>query len=328
MSKTPEVVNDTYALYNGDCVEVMRHMPEDSIDYSIYSPPFASLYTYSDSPNDMGNARDYEEFFAQYAYFVAELYRVTKPGRLTSFHCAQIPLMKERDGVIGLRDFRGRLIKTYEDFGFILHAESVIWKDPVTEMQRTKALGLLHKQIKKDSSMSRMGIPDYVITMRKPGDNAEPIQHFGSYEELVADSIKHSRVLTEANNSLVFPVDQWQEWASPVWMDIDQSRTLNFMKARDIKDERHICPLQLDVIERCLTLWSNPGDVVLSPFAGIGSEGYVAVQHGRRFVGIELKPSYYKWAVKHLAEAAALASRQTIFDAMDEQTEIELVEAA
>jgi len=291
-----QVINQStgknHHLYNADCIEVLAGLPTDSIDYSIYSPPFSSLYVYSDSPRDMGNANSYEEFFDQFAFLAAEMLRVTKPGRLMSFHCAQVPLMKERDGVIGLRDFRGDLIRTFQDAGFILHSEVTIWKDPVVEMQRTKALGLLHKQIKKDSCMSRMGIPDYVITMRKPGENQNPVKH------------------TDES----FPVGRWQEWASPVWMDIDQGDTLSYMQARDTDDERHICPLQLGLIERCLTMWSNPGDVVLSPFAGIGSEGFVSLKLGRKFIGVELKESYFKVAAKNLATAEAEKDRVTLFE--------------
>jgi len=285
-------VREKWALYNADCVEVVASLPDNSVGFSVFSPPFASLYTYSDSPRDMGNSRTYEEFASHFAFLAADLFRVTKPGRLVSFHCANIPLMKERDGVIGLRDFRGDMIRWFQAAGFIYHSEVTIWKDPVIEMQRTKSLGLLHKQIKKDSCRSRMGNPDYVVTMRKDGENFEPVSH--------------------TNES--FPVDQWQKWASPVWMDIDQGNTLSYMQARDSNDERHICPLQLDVIERCIELWSNPGDVVLSPFAGIGSEGYVAVTRGRRFIGIELKPSYYEVAVKNLRAAESESERITLFE--------------
>lgn len=287
-----EVITERYALYNGDCADLLAQMPDGFIDYSIFSPPFASLYVYSDSPNDMGNSRTYQEFFEQFAFFAEQMYRVMSPGRNMSFHCANIPMMKERDGVIGLRDFRGDLIRAFQREGFIYHAETLIWKDPVTEMQRTKALGLLHKQIKKDSCMSRMGIPDYLVTMRKPGVNPKRVTHTDE----------------------TFPVSQWQRWASPVWMDVDQSNTLNFVKAREMNDERHICPLQLDVIERGVTLWSNPGDTVLSPFMGIGSEGYTAVKMDRRFVGIELKRSYFDCAVRNLADAERLAESVTLFD--------------
>lgn len=276
-----QVINDRYSIYNGDSCEVIKGLPDNSIHYSIFSPPFASLYTYSNSDRDMGNSKDDGEFYEHFKYLAKELYRVTMPGRLLSFHCMNIPLMKERDGVIGLKDFRGLLIKLFQDVGFIYHSEVTIWKNPVVEMQRTKALGLLHKQIKKDSSMSRQGIPDYIVTMRKPGENPERITH------------------TDNN----FPVDVWQNYASPVWMDIRQSDTLQRKSARADKDERHICPLQLDVIKRCIELWTNPDDIVFDPFSGIGSSPYVALKLGRRGIGIELKESYYKQSEKNLETA-------------------------
>lgn len=269
---------DGWEIVHGDCVEELAKLPDECFDYSVFSPPFASLYVYSASPNDMGNVKDDDEFFAHFAYLVKELYRVMKPGRNISFHCMQLPLTKERDGVIGLRDFRGLLIRAFEDAGFVFHSEVTIWKDPVTAMQRTKAIGLLYKQLKKDSCISRQGIADYLVTMRKPGINPSPVT------KIPED----------------FPVDKWQEYASPVWMDINPSRTLQRESAREDDDERHICPLQLDVIERAITLWTNPGDLVLSPFAGIGSEGYVACQMGRRFFGVELKESYYRQACANL----------------------------
>lgn len=277
-----QVVTDRFTLVQGDCVEVVRGLPDASIHYTIFSPPFASLYTYSDSERDMGNCRDHADFAEHFAYLVPELLRVTKPGRLLSFHCMNLPTSKARDGVIGITDFRGDLIRAFTSAGWIYHSEVCIWKDPVTAMQRTKALGLLHKQIKKDSCMSRQGIADYLVTMRKPGENPERVTH--------------------TNDS--FPVDRWQRYASPVWMDIDPSDTLQHRSARDEKDERHIAPLQLQVIGRALELWTNPDDVVLSPFAGIGSEGYVALEHGRRFVGVELKRSYYEQAVANLRSVA------------------------
>lgn len=270
-------VEEFYSLYQGDSCEVIKGIPADSIHYTIFSPPFSSLYTYSNSDRDMGNSKDDEQFFQHFDFLVDELYRVTMPGRLLSFHCMNIPMMKSRDGVIGIKDFRGELIYTFTEAGFIFHSEVCIWKNPVTEMQRTKALGLLHKQIKKDSAMSRQGIPDYIITMRKPGENPEPVTH--------------------TNES--FPVDVWQRYASPVWMDIKQSNTLQRKSARDEKDERHICPLQLDVIKRCIELWSNPGDIVLDPFAGIGSTNYMALRMDRRTIGIELKDSYFRQAVSN-----------------------------
>jgi DNA modification methylase len=266
----------------GDCVEHVAKLADESIDFTVYSPPFASLYTYSNSDRDMGNCKDTEDFFQHYLYLVRELYRVTKPGRLVSFHCMNLPTTKTHHGHIGIRDFRGQLIKAHEDAGWLYHSEVCIWKDPVTAMQRTKALGLLHKQLKKDSCMSRQGIPDYLVTMRKPGENLERVEH--------------------TNES--FPVHEWQKIASPVWMDINPSDTLQYMSAREHNDERHICPLQLEVIRRALMLWSNPNDLVLSPFAGIGSEGYVSIQMGRRFLGVELKKSYFGQACKNLHGAS------------------------
>ena len=272
-----------WALYHGDCVEVLQGLPERSMDYSIFSPPFASLYTYSNSPRDMGNVRNDAEFFEQFGYLVRELRRVMKPGRNVSFHCMLMPTSKERDGYIGLRDFRGDLIRAFQAEGFIYASEVCIWKDPVTSMQRTKALGLLHKTVRGNATMSRQGIPDYLVTVRAPGE--------------VEDRVTH--------DPEQYPVDKWQKVASPVWMDIDPNDTLQFRSAREHDDERHICPLQLEVIRRGIDLWTNPGDVVLSPFAGIASEGYVALQMGRQFVGVELKASYYQQAARNLQMARA-----------------------
>lgn len=279
------------ALYHGDCVEVVRGLPDSSVHYTIFSPPFASLYTYSNSERDMGNCNTHDDFRAHFAFLVGDLLRVTIPGRLLSFHCMNLPTSKARDGYIGLTDFRGELIRMFIDAGWIYHSEVCIWKDPVTAMQRTKALGLLHKQLKKDSCMSRQGIADYLVTMRKPGDNPERVEH--------------------TNES--FPVSKWQQYASPVWSDINPSDTLQYRSAREDKDERHICPLQLEVIRRALELWTNPGDIVLSPFMGIGSEGFCARETGRRFVGIELKASYYHQAVANITAARAQA---TLFEAV------------
>ncbi len=281
MNCIDQTTGDGFVLYHGDCVDVLRGLPDQSIHYSIFSPPFASLYTYSNSPRDMGNCRSNEEFFEHFAFLVAELKRVMRPGRNVSFHCMLFPASKERDGFIGLKDFRGDLIRAFQAQGFIFHAETVIWKDPVTQMQRTKALGLLHKSVRENSAMCRMGIPDYLVTMRAPGEQLDRVTH-------TRDD---------------YPVDRWQKVASPVWMDINPSDTLQYQSAREHDDERHICPLQLEVIRRGVELWTNPGDVVLSPFAGIGSEGFVSVQMGRKFVGVELKDSYYRQASQNLGAA-------------------------
>lgn len=285
-------ISDRFAIYNGDCVEVVSGIPDDSIHYTVFSPPFASLYTYSASPRDMGNCRDHGEFFDHLEHLVGHLFRATKPGRLLSFHCMDLPTSKVRDGFIGISDFRGELIRAFVSAGWILHSQVVIWKDPVIAMQRTKAIGLLHKQLKKDSCMSRQGIPDYLVTMRKPGVNDEPVTHTNE----------------------TFPVKVWQKYASPVWTDINPTDTLQYRSARDASDERHICPLQIEVIRRALKLWSNPGDTVLSPFAGIGSEGYVALEEGRRFIGVELKRSYYEQAARNLASAETVQSQPSLFD--------------
>lgn len=282
-----------WTLHLGDCVEVVAKIVSESIGFSIFSPPFASLYTYSAKERDMGNSKDYEEFSQHFEFLAKELFRVTMPGRLVSFHCMNLPTSKSHHGYIGLMDFRGDLIRCFIRQGFIFHSEVCIWKDPVTAMQRTKALGLLHKQIVKDSCMSRQGCPDYLVTMRKPGANPKPVE--GELDRWIGNKdFRHNGRLS---------IDIWQRFASPVWMDIDAGRTLQKESAREAKDERHICPLQLDVIDRAMELWSNPGDLVLSPFAGIGSEGYVAIQTGRRFVGVELKASYFKQAEGNLKRA-------------------------
>ena len=276
-----DVDGEGFTLMRGDCVKRCGSMDSDSIDYSIFSPPFSSLYTYSASAYDMGNVASHSQFIEQFRFLIDELLRVTKPGRLLSFHCANIMTTKGRDGVIGMVDFRGMLISAFVDAGWVYHSEVCIWKDPVIAMQRTKAIGLLYKQLRKDSAMSRQGLPDYLVTMRKPGDNPSPVEK------------THSS----------FPVDVWQKFASPVWMDINQSDTLQRESARSDQDERHICPRQLGVIRRALALWTNEGDTVLSPFAGIGSEGVVSLEMGRSFVGIELKHSYFNQAAMNLKRA-------------------------
>jgi hypothetical protein len=281
MNVLKQEIGDKFALYNADCVDVVRTLPNNSIDFSVYSPPFESLYVFSNSERDMGNNASSEDFWTHYRYLIAEMYRAMKPGRLIGVHCMNLPTSKARDGFIGLKDFRGEIIRAHQQAGFIYHSEVCIWKDPVVAMQRTKALGLLYKQLRKDSAMSRQGIADYLVVVRKPGDNPDPVTH--THES--------------------FTVDQWQQYASPVWMDIKQTRTLQYMSARESDDERHISPLQLDVIERAIELWSNPDDLVFTPFLGIGSEAYVALQMGRRACGSELKTSYFDLAVRNCSEA-------------------------
>lgn len=285
---------ELYSIYNADCVEVCSGLPSNSIDFTIFSPPFSSLYTYSNSERDMGNSKNDEEFFMHFGYLVDNLFRMTKPGRIVAFHCMNIPAMKERDGYIGIKDFRGDLIRCFQKRGFIFHSEHCIWKDPLIEATRTKALGLMHKQLCKDSTICRSGLPDYLIAMRKPGENAEPVAHENGLDYFMGDNPPTTGNLSH---------ERWRRYASPVWMDIRQTYTLNATVAREEDDERHVCPLQLDTIERGIQLWSNPGNVVLSPFMGIGSEGYVAVKDDRRFIGVELKEAYFTVAENNMKQA-------------------------
>lgn len=278
---------DNYAIYNGDCVDVVRQMPDESVDFSIYSPPFSNLFVYSDSEADMGNSADDDEFFQHYGYLIEEMFRTTRPGRLSAVHCSDLPMTMWRDGVVAMKDLSGGIIRAHTDAGWNFHSRITIWKCPVVEMTRTKALGLLHKQLKKDSGRSRVGMPDYLLIFRKPGVNPKPITHTAEQ----------------------FPVSQWQEWASPVWMTVDQTDVLNGKAGRESKDEKHLCPLQLDVIRRALVLWSNTDDTVLSPFMGIGSEGVMSLRNGRKFIGVELKKSYFDQAVAHVDAQ----SRQSVF---------------
>lgn len=299
MNVIDQYQTDRYAIYNGDTCEVITAIPSDSIGLSVYSPPFSSLYTYSNSDRDLGNSKNDEEFFTHFEFIVKELYRILMPGRIMAVHCMNLPTSKERDGYIGIKDFRGDLIRLFQSVGFIYHSETCIWKNPVTAMQRTKALGLLHKQIKKDACMNRMGIPDYVVFMRKPGENPERV----------------------SNTNETFPVDLWQDYASPiwdeynspVWWDINQSNTLNRMFS-DEESERHICPLQLDVIERCVKMYSKEGDTVFTPFMGIGSEVYQAVKMGRKGIGIELKREYFLQAKKNMQTLDDESKQISLFD--------------
>ena len=289
-----------YQWINGDSCEIMPGLPDESVHFEVFSPPFSSLYTYSNSDRDLGNSKNDEQFFTHFHFITTELYRILKPGRIMAVHCMNLPTSKERDGYIGIKDFRGDLIREFQNVGFIYHGEVCIWKDPVTQMQRTKALGLLHKQIKKDSCMSRMGLADYIIIMRKQGENAEPVTHTNE----------------------TYPVSKWQEvaspiwdyWISPVWWDINQSDTLNVQAARDGRDERHIAPLQLPVIERLVELYTNPNDIVFTPFGGISSEVYQSVKMGRRGVGIELKESYWKAGCDNLDRLEVEKNQMDIFD--------------
>jgi DNA modification methylase len=277
----PDYQGDKWAVYVADCIEIMTGLPNGVIDLAVFSPPFSDLFVYSDSERDMGNCGSHEEFMEHYSYFARALYQAMKPGRIACVHCSDLPARKSKDGFIGLHDFGGDLIRAHQDAGWVYHARCTIWKDPVIEMQRTKALGLLYKQLKKDSSRSRVGMPDYMLFFRKDEPNPDPITH--DPEDL--------------------PVSMWQELASPVWMQVNQTKVLNGRQARGEQDEKHICPLQLDVIERCITLYSNPGDLILDPFNGIGSTGYQAVKMGRRYLGVELKPEYAKQAARFIEQA-------------------------
>lgn len=295
-----QVINDQYAIYQGDSCQVMPAIPGDSIHFGIHSPPFESLYKFSAYAEDVSN-NDGANFWEAYSYIISELLRITMPGRIHAVHVMQLPMSKIRHGHIGMRDFRGEVIRAYEDAGWIFHSEVCIWKDPVVAQQRTKSIRLLHKQIVKDSTISGQGLADYIVSFRKPGENPEPVsQCFDRYSG--TDEPDRSKYTTPTDGRNWYSIEVWQRYASPVWMDINQTRTLQYRGGRDEKDEQHISPLQLDVIERCIDLWSNPGDTVLTPFLGIGSEVYSAVMMGRKGIGIELKPSYFAQAVKNIAE--------------------------
>jgi DNA modification methylase len=297
-----QATGDGWVLYNGDCVEVMRELPEASVGFSIFSPPYLSLYVYSDSERDMGNCATDDEFWVHFGFAIDELLRVTKPGRIVAVDCMNVPAMKERDGYIGLKDFRGDIIRQFRERGFIFHSEHCMWKDPLLEATRSKALGLMHKQLCKDSAMCRAGLAQYLLAFRKPGVNPEPVAHEKGLDRFFGEDPPTGGVLSH---------ERWRRYASPVWSDVDFADTLNVLRARDSEDERHLCPMSLDAIGRGIHLWSNPGDTVLSPFAGIGSEGFVALREGRRFIGVELKASYFRQAVKNLDSATRQA---TLFD--------------
>lgn len=311
MNVLNQFLGEDYALYHGDCNEVAKGLPDASIHFSIFSPPFSSLYIYSDSENDMGNCKDDAEFFQHFDFLISELFRVTVPGRLCAVHCKQLVNYKGRDGEAGLRDFRGEIIRHFTSDGWAYHSEVCIWKDPVIEQERTKAHGLLHNRMLIDSSISRQGLPDYLVVFRRwPKSEEEeckiePVSHAGTCEEdfgMVPPDSQHVRPWPK----------KWQQYASPVWFDIKQTNVLNIRQARESQDEKHICPLQLDVIERAIDLWTNPGDTVLSPFTGIGSEGYEALRLGRKFVGIELKRAYFDVACKNLKDMTKQKSQKIL----------------
>lgn len=292
-----EASGDGWHIWNGDCIDVMRGLPDNSIGMSIFSPPYQSLYSYSNSDRDMGNCRNDDEFYQNFRFAIDELFRVLKSGRIVAVDCMTVPAMKSKDGYIGLKDFRGDLIREFTAKGFIWHSEHVMWKDPLIEATRTKALGLMHKQLLKDSIMSRAGIPQYLLAFRKPGENLEPVAHEHGVDSFIGnDGPEHGNLSHE----------RWRRYASPVWMDINFQRTLNYRPGRTAEDEKHICPMALDIIERGIWLWSNPGDVILTPFMGIGSEVFCAVEMGRKGLGAELKPSYFQQAIRNLENRGSI----------------------
>lgn len=297
---------ENWQMWNADCVEVVNALPENSLHLSIFSPPYASLYTYSNSDRDMGNSSSDDQFYKHFDFLVQGLYRATMPGRIVCVDVMNIPAMKERDGFIGLKDFRGDIIRAFQKAGFIFHSEHCAWKDPLIEATRTKALGLMHKQLCKDSSRSRAGIPQYLLAFRKDGENPEPVAHQNGLEYFVGENPPVNGTISH---------ERWRRYASPVWMDINFSNTLNAKAAREAEDERHVCPMALDLIERAIHLWSNPGDVIFDPYSGIGSTGHMAIKTGRKFVGAELKTSYYEQACKNIASARA--THGSLFDSLD-----------
>jgi len=310
-------IEKKWTIYQGDCIEVIKGLPNNSIHYSIFSPPFASLFTYSDSIRDMGNCKGEDEFLEHFKLLIPDLYRVLLPGRLITVHCMDLVATINRDGFIGLRDFPGDLARLFLSQGFIYHSKVMIWKDPLVQATRTKNLTLAHKQISKDSTRCAMGLPDYLIIFRKPGENTEPVSHGRGFERYIGEKLEPKEKKMDNARINKYSHKVWQRYASPVWFDIRQTNTLNVRLAREDKDERHICPLQLDVIARCLELWTNKGDVVLSPFAGIGSEGYQSILMNRKFIGIELKKSYFDIMEKNMKRAGIHYKRKKGFGWID-----------
>lgn len=320
--KQPEYQGNGWAVHNSDCIEGMHAMPENSVDCVIFSPPFGDLFVYSDSDRDLGNAGEGQVFINQYKFFAEALTRVLRPGRMACVHCTDLPMRKGKHGAIGLQDFSGDLVKAHTDAGLVYHGRATIWKDPVVEMQRTKALGLLYKQIRKDSVMNRVGMPDYMLFFRKDAPNDQPIEHCAPDDDKTSlkiatkwlDELRQHGLCSDVPDETAlrvlmddakFDVFEWQKLASPVWMDIQQGNVLRRVKG--VNDEKHVCPLQLDVIARCLRLYSKPGDVVMDPFNGIGSTGYEAVKMMRRYIGFELKPEYAAQANANLQDAEQTA---------------------
>ena len=300
-----QVITDRYALYNGDCIDVARQLPDESVDFQIFSPPFANLYIYSDDLRDMGNCKNMTEFFEQFDYLIPELFRILRSGRLCAVHCKQLAKYKGRDGASGWIDFRGEIIRHFEASGFQYHSEVVIWTDPVLEMQKTKTQRLLYCQLQRDASLTGIGMPEYLVLFRKWTDGDEkPIKHYKTAEEAKADG---------GNPLQVFDLEKWQKYASPCWFDIRRTDVLNAKKAKDNNDEKHICPLQLEVIRRAVQLWSNPGEIVFSPFGGIGSEPYIALEQKRRAIAVELKPSYFAQMVANCEEIAGAPEQLSLF---------------
>ena len=328
---------ENWTLYHGDCCEVVKALPDNSVHISVHSPPFSSLYIYSDSERDMGNCASDEEFIEHYRFLIRRLFRVMIPGRVVAVHCKDLPKYANKHGAAGLIDFPGMIIQAYEAEGFVYHSRVTIWKCPVTERERTNNNGLLHKTATRDRSQLRQGMADFIIAFRKPGVDglmsSEPVtigDGTTGFNEYCGDldpreTIAHpSPFARKAKDGMRESVRIWQRYAEPVWWDINQTRVLNYKLGRDENDEKHICPLQLDVIHRCLQLWSNPGDVVLSPFAGIGSEGYEAILMGRKFVGIELKESYYRQAIKNLQKAEQETKQASLFQHSSEHDAAEM----
>ncbi len=299
MAVFTQKITDDWAVYNGDCCEVVPDLPDKSVHVSIYSPPFSDLYNYSSNERDMSNSLTYKQFFEHYKFIVEQIQRVTLPGRITCVHCMDL-----KDGP-GLRDFPGDIVRLHEDCGFIYHSRHVIWKEPLRVAIRTRSQGLMHKQIVKDSSLCRVALPDYVLTFRNQGTNEVPIAHplglskYVGERKIPSDLVQrfqgHKNPKTNKMSHWI-----WQQYASAFWDDIRIGRVLEYKPAKDKDDEKHVCPLQLDVIERCLVLWSNSGETMLTPFMGVGSEVYGAVSSGRKAIGVELKKNYYRQALRNL----------------------------